>query len=278
MRILWQSSWLSLMIPAGMLLLSGCGEAGKKPKIGSLDDLNDSAFVVAAEKGAVAGILATRRFPKARSVRFKTGTEMAAELMAGRIDAFAFDRPALEYMAAEHPQLMVLPESLGTGKIAIAVAPQKKELVEPINRVIRSFQKSGVSREMFDRWLKTTRPENPEIPRAARPQAKLVIGLEKEYIPFCYTGAGGAVMGYDVEYAKRLALALNCDCVFRQYEYEELFPALKAGRIDIAVSQIDATTVRQEEMFFSEPYIDSSIGVMIRRRDFAGKPAAPRQR
>ncbi len=250
-----------------ILLAAGCKPAPRNAGISRLKDLNSSRFILGGETGSVPDRLLAQNMPRAQLREYESLPDMLAALQSGKIHAFAYDRPALDHLAAKCPDLTVLPENLGVGCLAVGIAGKSAALQEPVNRFIQQYRRDGTYRAMYDRWLKSPSPVMPELPVPASPQGTLIVGIECADFPFCFLDHNGRPSGFDTEFALRLAAFMHRKCEFRNMPYTALFAQLASNRIDIAVSQIDATPERRKNMLFSEPYIDSSIGVMLRKAD-----------
>lgn len=76
--------------------------------------------------------------------------------------------------------------------------------------------------------------------------------------------------GYDVEVMKEIAQRLGLDVKFEIMGIDSMLPAIKSGRIDLAVNDIEATEKRKEEFNFSEPYKYSYTTMVVRKSDNSG--------
>jgi Na+/H+-dicarboxylate symporter/ABC-type amino acid transport substrate-binding protein len=91
----------------------------------------------------------------------------------------------------------------------------------------------------------------------------LRVGYNPSIVPFCYVNAAGELVGFDVAYAYDLARALNVRLVFIPFAWPHLRRDLEAGRFDIAMSGIYATTDRLSELSGSEPYYQSPLALFM---------------
>lgn len=76
--------------------------------------------------------------------------------------------------------------------------------------------------------------------------------------------------GYDVEVMREIANRLDLDVSFEIMGIDSMLPAIKSGRIDVAVNDIEATDKRKEEFNFSEPYKYSYTTMVVRKEDNSG--------
>ncbi|NLL76411.1 MAG: transporter substrate-binding domain-containing protein [Clostridiales bacterium] len=94
---------------------------------------------------------------------------------------------------------------------------------------------------------------------------KLVIGVFSDKNPFGYVDANGDVQGYDVYFAKRLALDLfgSEDSVeFVYVEAASRVEYLKSAKVDIILANFTVTEERSEQVDFALPYMKVALGVV----------------
>jgi polar amino acid transport system substrate-binding protein len=94
---------------------------------------------------------------------------------------------------------------------------------------------------------------------------KLVIGVFSDKNPFGYVDANGDVQGYDVYFAKRLALDLfgSEDAVeFVYVEAASRVEYLKSAKVDIILANFTVTDERSEQVDFALPYMKVALGVV----------------
>ena len=82
----------------------------------------------------------------------------------------------------------------------------------------------------------------------------IVVGTEGTYSPNSYHDEDGNLVGFDVDVARGIAEQLGVDIEFMEAEWDSLFGALDAGRIDIIVNEVEYSDERAEKYDFSEPY------------------------
>ncbi|MGM1030021.1 MAG: amino acid ABC transporter substrate-binding protein [Actinomycetota bacterium] len=91
----------------------------------------------------------------------------------------------------------------------------------------------------------------------------LVVGTEGTYSPFSFhEGGAGELTGYDVEIITAVAEELGVEVEFVETQWDAIFAALDAGRVDVIANQVSITPERLERYLFSEPYTYSP-GVLI---------------
>ncbi|MFE6507977.1 substrate-binding periplasmic protein [Nocardioides sp. NPDC057767] len=96
-----------------------------------------------------------------------------------------------------------------------------------------------------------------------------------------YYQSGGETLGFDYEMARSVAEGMGVEPEFVAMDFNELFPALRAGKIDMIGAQVTKTSALEREFDFSAPYFSTYVafltpeGSPIRtRRDVDGKKIA----
>ena len=96
-----------------------------------------------------------------------------------------------------------------------------------------------------------------------------------------YYKSNGATKGFDYEMARSVTEGMGLTPEFVAMEYNELFPALRAGKIDMIGAQVTNTSELEREFDFSAPYFSTYVAFLtpeesaIRtRRDVNGKTIA----
>ncbi len=93
--------------------------------------------------------------------------------------------------------------------------------------------------------------------------APLRIGMELNYPPFEMTDAQGKPAGVSVDLAEALGKFLNRKVVIENYPFDGLIPALKTGRIDMAISSMTITEERRKSVDFSDPYLTTGMAILV---------------
>jgi Na+/H+-dicarboxylate symporter/ABC-type amino acid transport substrate-binding protein len=91
----------------------------------------------------------------------------------------------------------------------------------------------------------------------------LRVGYNAAAVPFSYFNDAGDLVGYDVAFAYDLARSLNVSVAFVPFEWAELERDLKAGRFDIAMAGIYASTQRLTALSASMSYYQSPVALLV---------------
>ncbi|MFD7074505.1 substrate-binding periplasmic protein [Nocardioides sp. NPDC059952] len=131
----------------------------------------------------------------------------------------------------------------------------------------------------FSGHLSRPTPSATDKASAAVGSRTLRIGVESTE-PVYYQ-SDGATRGFDYEMARSVADGMGVEAEFVPMDFNELFPALRAGKIDMIGAEVTQTSELEREFDFSAPYFSTYVafltpeGSTIRtRRDVNGKRVA----
>lgn len=94
-------------------------------------------------------------------------------------------------------------------------------------------------------------------------EKSLVVAMELQYPPFEMSDESGNPAGISVEIAKDLAKYLGRDVKIENISWTGLIPSLQTDKADIIISSMTITQERSEVVDFSNPYIKSSLSLLI---------------
>lgn len=91
-----------------------------------------------------------------------------------------------------------------------------------------------------------------------------VVGTDPTYAPFeMVDAATQKLTGFDIELIRSIAKAEGRQIRFVPIPFSGLIPALQAGRIDMAISSMNITPERAQNVDFSRPYFAAGLGVVV---------------
>lgn len=103
--------------------------------------------------------------------------------------------------------------------------------------------------------------------------APLRVGLSTRYPPVAFEKDGG-LAGLEVDFARGIGQELGKPVQFESMEFDDLIPALEAGKIDVIMSGMSITAKRGQSIAFAEPYLRVGQMALVRSDDFS-RFAAP---
>ncbi|MDD4092132.1 MAG: ABC transporter permease subunit [Smithellaceae bacterium] len=254
----------ALVVFWGACWLAGCSDKPEVRKPLLPAQMNAPEYRIGVAQGTSAMSVVEARFPKSRIEYHMSLHDGYLAVQYGRIDAFAFDRHSLQYVAAHQPGLALLDEKIGDELIVVGAAHGREALIGRVNDFIRQYRTDGTYAEMYRRWIMGRNPKMPDLPKPGHPAMTLVIGTDGRNEPMNFY-ENGRLTGFDIEFAERLALFLNAKLVYHTIEFPAVVTAAATGKIDLLISSLNATPERRRMMLFSDPYIDSEISLLVRR-------------
>jgi polar amino acid transport system substrate-binding protein len=92
----------------------------------------------------------------------------------------------------------------------------------------------------------------------------LLVASDLDNPPFASVNKSGEPGGRDVEMMVALAEKLGRPIEWRRMAFEELLPAVEAGRVDVVCATLGITPERATRVDFSHPYYRTAIAVVAR--------------
>lgn len=273
MKKKYQKCFSFVMIAMLLLgLLAGCGAKTESEQsyIESIEQLNNGEYKVGVPQGAAAMYAGEEVFTEADLVYYSSVSEGYTAVEYGKVDAFVFDKHALEYASGNNDALCILPNSkLAEEEIVIGMPFGSDELMESVNEFIALCNEDGTMDEMYARWILGTNPEMPEIATPENPTMKLLAGTDGTNEPMNFYGENKELMGYDIEFIKRLAVYLNADIEIVATTFDSLMASTASGQMDLMAANLNNTEAVREEFMVSDGYITTEIAVLVNKDNVA---------
>jgi polar amino acid transport system substrate-binding protein len=95
----------------------------------------------------------------------------------------------------------------------------------------------------------------------------LRVGTAADYAPLAFE-ENGALRGVEVELAGRVATELGRPLALQRIRFDELIPALRAGRIDVIMTGMSITEERGALVRFTRPYLRVGQMALIRAAEW----------
>lgn len=108
---------------------------------------------------------------------------------------------------------------------------------------------------------------------ASKPPAELRVGIALNYPPIAFE-QDGKPAGVEVDLANKLGEELPTKITLVPLEWDELWPALRDGKVDVVMSGVSITERRSERVRFTDPYLRVGQMALIRKADM-GKLSDP---
>ncbi|MBR5755538.1 MAG: transporter substrate-binding domain-containing protein [Erysipelotrichaceae bacterium] len=108
-----------------------------------------------------------------------------------------------------------------------------------------------------------TNDEPQSLLEKIRMEGKIVIATEGTWAPYTYVDESGNLTGYDVEVARAVADRLGVEAEFVTGDFDGFLIGLDNGVYDAVFNDIDVTEERAAKYDFSDPYINSTVVLIV---------------
>lgn len=125
----------------------------KGSKIKSIDDLKAGTKVIAV-KGSTSAVNVHEKAPDAQVLQFENYAEAFTALKSGQGDALTTDDAILYGMADENPDYELVGGQFTEEPYGIAVKKGNKELVDELNKALKTIKDNGTYDEIKSKWIK----------------------------------------------------------------------------------------------------------------------------
>jgi polar amino acid transport system substrate-binding protein len=267
---------LTLLLLPLVFLVSGCGQpragsdgaaAGTQAGLNlvSAADLKDKRIGV--QLGTAHDTYATRTYPNASILQYKSPSDVALAVRTGKVDAALFDSEPLREVLEQNDSMAILGEPLFFFDVGAGFGKDNEELRQKFNRFLAEIKQNGVYAGMIDRWMEKREARQPKIEHP-RPNGVLVVGVSDAGMPFTIV-KDNQLLGFDVELADRFAASLGKDVKFLDMEFGSLIAAVSSGKADMIASAIYITEERKKQINFSDPYFKMGTRVFALKSNLA---------
>jgi polar amino acid transport system substrate-binding protein len=98
---------------------------------------------------------------------------------------------------------------------------------------------------------------------------ELVVGTAATMPPLNMTTKDGQIIGFEADVAKIFASAMEVKLTLKSMHFDELLPALQAGTIDMVLSNMTMTPLRNLKVAFAGPYFESGKSILAKKANTA---------
>ena len=93
---------------------------------------------------------------------------------------------------------------------------------------------------------------------------ELVVGTAASMPPFNMTTKDGQIVGMEIDLVRMFAAAMDVKLTLKAMRFEELLPAIDAGKVDMVLSAMTITPERNLKRAFAGPYFDSGKSILAK--------------
>jgi polar amino acid transport system substrate-binding protein len=116
--------------------------------------------------------------------------------------------------------------------------------------------------------VSTSKSDLPKLPDYIKEKGKLVIGVKTDFPPFGTIDASGKNVGYDIDFAKKLAEYAFGDAnavEFVAVTSANRFPLLDSKKIDLLIATLTVSEERKKVVDFTNNYYSTSSMLLVKK-------------
>ena len=98
---------------------------------------------------------------------------------------------------------------------------------------------------------------------------ELVVGTAADMPPLNMTLKDGSIVGMEVDLATLMANGIGVKLTLKRMNFNDLLPALEAGQVDLILSGMTMTPLRNTKVAFAGPYFGSGKSILIKQENAA---------
>jgi polar amino acid transport system substrate-binding protein len=98
---------------------------------------------------------------------------------------------------------------------------------------------------------------------------ELVVGTAADMPPLNMTLKDGSIVGMEVDLATMMANGIGVKLALKPMPFNDLLPALEAGQVDLILSGMTMTQLRNTRVAFAGPYFGSGKSILIKQENVA---------
>jgi polar amino acid transport system substrate-binding protein len=237
--------------------------ANKDSKLASAADLKDKRIGVLV--GSAHDTYATKNFPDATNLQYKSPADVALAVKTGKVDAALFDAEPLREIMRHDDSLALLGDSLFAFDVGVGFNKNNQALRDQFNRFLAEIKQNGIHRDMVQRWMEKGDTRMPVI-KSAKTNGVIIAGVSDAGLPFTAT-QDNRLVGFDIELCERFAAYLGKEIRFANMDFGSLIAAVSTRKVDMISSSIYVTEERKKQIDFSEPYYEMGTKVFALKKN-----------
>ncbi len=236
-----------------------------------MSDINDlHSKRIGVLLGSLQDEYVTEHFPNAEIIRIDLSTDLVTSLKQGQCDAILLDNVRSKFYMQKNNEFAFLDDAVTKDNFAIGFQLKNTAQRDLFNKFLQKIKTDGTYEEIYKRWIDNSETaEMPSIYNTGK-NGSLRIGTTGESIPFSFV-KGNQVVGFDLELMLRFAAEQQLKPIISTYNFGGLLAAIISGKVDIIGNSIMVTEERAKEIAFSDPYFETTSGMVVMKKNLAQK-------
>ena len=245
------------------------GNAGPEPVYQTLHELTGKRF--AYVNGSVYNQNVHKKIEGTNDDFYASLPDCVAAVEAGKEDAAVQLSYCCELVVnRKGGTVAMLPEYVDAVDEAFFF-PKGDPKVKEFNEVIKEFEADGTIEQLTEKWVGTDESAKT-VPKQdwEAPNGTLKFATSGVLEPFSYVGAGGEILGYDVDLALHIAKKLGYHLEVSTITMDAIFASVQSGKVDFG-GTLTNTAERAKMVDFSEKVMPCYISVIVEAKGAAQK-------
>ncbi|MEI6435294.1 MAG: ABC transporter substrate-binding protein/permease [Bacteroidota bacterium] len=230
----------------------------------SLDDISNKRIGVLL--GSIHDSYATKTFPAAKILQYQNVSDLLFAVSSDKTDVAFFDHSSLRDILSKNREFGILTENVFSVEIGAGFNKASDKLRHQFNEFLNSIKSNGTYKDMVDRWMDKGLSEMPDI-KCAKPDGVLKVGIVSDLGMPSSVIMDGRLIGFDIELAQRFAASIGKEFVPVDLQFGSLIASISTNKIDMIASSMMITEDRKTKIDFSEPYYESGVSVIAKRKN-----------
>jgi len=272
----------SLLIYLAVLFLcaaaGGCNSdqlptSGSRSMLATANDLQDKRIAVL--QGSTHEMHATKHYPRATVLQYKSVSDMLLALKSGKADAAIYSRDELMEYMRDNDEFGFVGGPLYRTPISIAFHQQDAGLLLSFNRFLQQIRTDGTYDGMLKRWMQQGAVGMPKLTSAGTGKPLVVGILSDNGLPFIVMKEN-RLIGFNIELMERFGAFCNRSIQYADIEFGSQIAALAGHKIDMIATPLAITEERKKRVAFSAPYYTvDSLAFALKKNIATNKSSTP---
>lgn len=241
---------------------AGCGSP--KNPVHSLDDLEGKKIGVQLK---TTGDTYAADIKDAQVQRFNKGRDAVQALREGVVDAVMLDDAPARVFVEEFGDVELLEEPFASEEYGIAIKKKNTKLLKKVNEALEKLKGDGTLDSITEAWLK----DGEEVSayegqdKDSYANGTLIMATNAEFPPYESRMDDGAIIGIDVDIMKAVCDELDMKLQVDHTAFDSIIASVERGMADVGVAAMTITEDRLEQVDFTEPYMEATQVIIVRK-------------
>ena len=212
-------------------------------------------------------------FPDSECLYYSGYSDLNAALLAGKIDGFLGDEPALKNIHHEQPEIDYIKDKITDNQYSFAFRKNDEaeaRLCAQMNEFLAKLRNDGTLDEMELIWYGNDESKKTvDMSGLDGKNGTIHVITTSTDAPFSYIKDGKNV-GYDIDVVVRFCREYGYALDLGDADFSARIPAIESGKYDFTTA-MNVTEERKEQVMFSDKVSGGGIALAVRASDLSYK-------